>query len=348
MKREKFLNSLKIVMYGVDKGFSDINLVYFDDGWARSFSDRMYISCPVGSSFKCQVDSKILYGVLSKMSDSNVRIRFKEGKLIVEGRKSKLKLSTLQGMEIPQRFKDLIDEESFVDLPKDFLDGLRLCHTSAATGGHGFGILNGVHVKGFDIFACDNFRMSRYRMEQKIEGCFTLPFKSAQDLLKSNLNIKQFFLEDKWVHFLDPEDRILLSSVTSIGDYPVENLIGFVDKREWSSTLIEFPESLSKVIDRAKVLSSEMSGNIPFILLKLNTDNIEVIGEREFGEYYEKIDCELKVKENISFKASPDFLKDILKITSTIQISKDVKALLFSTNNFKHLVLTIVKRKDLL
>ncbi len=93
MNRKKFLSSLKIVLRGAEKSsFLNNSLVYFDDGKLSSFSDSMYISCPVGSTFTCQVEMKTLFDVLSKMTDRNIRIRFKKNYLLVEGEKAKLKL----------------------------------------------------------------------------------------------------------------------------------------------------------------------------------------------------------------------------------------------------------------
>jgi hypothetical protein len=342
MNREKFLDSLKVVMYGAESSFSNLNLVYFDDGWMRSFNNRMYISCPVGSSFSCQVDVKILDKVLSKMNDKNIRIRFKDEALFVEGKKSKLKLKALQGEEIPERFKEL-PEEDFSSLPKDFLKGLKLSHTSAAANDPAFGVLNGVCIKGDKIFACDNFRISEYQMEEKIEKSFVIPLKSAIDLLRSNLEMTKFLVEDNWVHFLDPEEKIILSSILLSGEYPIEKIQKVLNKKEWTDNVITLPEELSDSIGRANVLSSETLDNLPFITLKMNEGEMEITGEREFGEYYEKLDWKgFTSKKGVSIKASPDFLKEILKVTNKFRMTKDNSALLFSTDNFKHLVLSIV------
>lgn len=343
MNRKKFLSSLKIVLRGAEKSsFLNNSLVYFDDGKLSSFSDSMYISCPVGSTFTCQVEMKTLFDVLSKMTDRNIRIRFKKNYLLVEGEKAKLKLKTLEGMEIPQKLKNLGKEE-FSDLPDDFLNGLAISRTSAAS--NDSSVLNGIYVSKREILSCDNFRISHYVMKDEVETSFIIPFKSATHLLKSNLNPTKILIDDNWVHFLEPDTEMVLSSILKVGEYPYSKIVEKLNKEDWLHNYIEFPKELSEVIGRAEILSSETTDNLPFIELKIGKDKIEVIGEKEVGKYYEELEG-IEVKKEISFKASPDFLKNILQVTNKFRMNKDGSALLFSTDNFKHLVLTIKEKGD--
>jgi len=341
MKREKFLNSLELVMYGAESSFSDFNLIYFEDGWLRGFNNRMYVSCPVGSSFSCQVDIKILHKILTKMNEKNVRIRFKDGILLVDGRKSKLQLKTLEGEKIPTSFKKL-PKENFLPLPEDFLKGMQLTYTSAAADNLVFGVLSGVCVDGNGIIACDNFRVSHYKMSGDVKPSFVMPSKSVSDLLRSKLSITEYFVDDSWIHFLDVEEGIIISSILLEDEYPVEKILKVLKQKEWKETVITLPTDLSDAVDRASVLSSETTDNIPFITLKMSKEKIEILGDREFATYKEVLSWSgFGDEKDISIKATPSFLKEILKVTSELKISEDNTALLFSTDEFEHLVLTV-------
>ena len=225
---------------------------------------------------------------------------------------------------------------------RNFLSGLNISHTSAASGDPSYGIFNGVNIDGRDILACDNFRISYYIMDSAIKGSFVLPFKSASYLIKSELNPSKIFIEKNWVHFLADKEGIILSSVLLEGEYPVEAVKGKLSAEDWSMDFISLPKKIGKMIDRAKVLSFKLDSNLAFVTIEIKSDKITVTSKREFGEYLEAIDG-IKIKKPISFKASPDFLNAILKITNKFKISEVSDSLLFSTNKFKHLVLTFSK-----
>jgi len=83
---------------------------------------------------------------------------------------------------------------------------------------------------------------------------------------------------------------------------------------------------------------------LDYVTLSRKKNVLLVEGKKSVGEILDKIPWkENQMPEGTKLLVSPPFLKKILSVTGDFSISKNKKAALFQTGNFRHLMVVMVE-----
>ncbi len=349
MKRSEFITAVKSVMSGVEKSGNVLGMDYliFDDLWIRSFRDEISVSYPLTSGLKGAAKAEELFKVVSKMSGEELKVEIIEEKLTIEDGATLLKLSLLRSEQLDlalERIKTLkTDTLEWFYIPKGFIEGLKLCASSAGTD-PSLGYLGGVHFDGARVISTDNYRVSEYIMEEAVPKIFTLPTSLALGFLKIDTQFETIALDRAWLHLTNKEGAIFSARLMS-SDYPIDKISGVFEVLQYSkeTTGYTLPEGLEKVLDRVEILASGVEGELESlsqITLTYTEGYLILQASKDIGEIVDSIPWDKNhPPEGTTMKMSPDFLKSILGVTRTFQLSPTKKAIFFMSPKFRHLMI---------
>lgn len=357
MKKSDLLTAIKAVMIGVEKGSSatGMDFVLFDENWIRSFKDDISVSFPLTTGLRTAVRAEELFKVVSKMKGEELDIKIGEGKLLVKDNKTTLKMNPLQSDNLNHSLERILsvqtDDLDWYQLPKGFIEGLRLCVFSAGTG-PALNTLAGVHFASEKVISTDNFRVSVYGMEEMVPFPFTIPTKSAEGLLKLGIDFDSIAISKAWMHLSDKGGAIFSSRLLS-GEYPADKILGLFTTQKFSSekAAYKLPEGLEESLDRAEVLAGvdDATGftSIVQVSLSYSNGNLIVKAGKEVGEIVDEIPWEKdSVGEGFEMKVQPDFLRKVLRLTREFKISPTKKSILFSSEKFQHIMVAHISGKE--
>jgi hypothetical protein len=361
MQREELIHALKSVLPGVSKEPGAYDTFLFDDTYIRTWNDRVSISFPLESGVQCCVKAKELFQIVNKMKGDIVKVNLRTGKpidgkddpdhtvsgtLIVKDEKTTLKMAVLQDASIREHLADLMDDLrdiTWLKCPESFRNGLSLCSLSVDRDPHS--VINGLALQGNLMLTCDNFRVSRFELEDSLfEDCILIPAKVLPDLQSyldqnENIEIGRF---GSWLHF-KAASGVIFSCCLSGEVFPwmeTEDIILGYDRE--GATEYEFPAELEESLDRAEILAEEL-GLVKYVQVYKRGQRLIVKGEREIGEVIDYASPNAKtVPDGLHLRVSAKFLKDILTITHKFWYNtKGNRSLvLFDTGSFSHLVST--------
>jgi len=343
MRVEDLLRGIKCVIPGVDQSSAlaeGADLVTFEDKWIRSYDGTLSISYPLDTGLVCNVSGQPLYRLLTKLGVGNVRLSVDGNQFILRGQNKRLRLQ-IQERELEDSIFDLGSVE-FQALPEDFAKGIGLCAFSISKDPV-LGILTGMNIAGDTLLSSDNYRISRYRMKEKIEGVAIVPIECVAYLMRMERLSHVAVAAPHWIHFKN-EDGTVISSVLIGGEYKEEEILRILGVEKAGS--YAFPDGLMEAILRAEVLSGEDSLRKPFISMKREGDQLIVVGEQEaVGEYEERMEWESDFPEGYSLQMNPDFLGRILKVTKNFSLDKNRKFIIFNSEEgaFEHLEMARVE-----
>jgi len=356
MKRETLLKAIEYILPGVDKPGSPLGMDFllFDKGWLRSFNDAVSVSFFAESpkSIQCAVKVLEFYKVLSKMEEEDVKISLEDKKLIIKSSKTTLRMVLMEEKQL-DLFKERIislntEELKWKKIPKGLMEGLDLC-SSGTTENIVLGVMASIFFSKNQIYSTDSHRISIYTMEGEISSDFLLPVEVTKGVIKYGMDSQFISITDSWIHFKN-SSNLIISTRRGMGEYPVDKI-----EKVFSSNFLEkkpktyqFPKELESSLDRVDALAGvgeDMDvGASPMISLKREGNFLIVRGEKNVGDVEDKIEWKDKtLPEKIEIKASPDFLKKVLKITQEFQISSEKNSILFNAPNFRYVMVAMIK-----
>ena len=354
MKKTELLSAIRSVMPGIDKSSAiGSDFLLLDENWIRSFKEDIIVSFPLETGIRTAVRAEELYKILSKMKDEDLEVILTvDGKLSIHGGKTTIKMNPLQKEQITNSLEKAwavqTDELEWFYLPKGFAEGLELCISSAGTG-PALGVLAGVHFSGTDVISTDNFRVSVYSMDEEVPKNFTIPSKSAENLLKLGANFETISLTKAWIHFSDKVGTIFSARVLS-GEYPNKKITGLFDtmKFDMNELPFTFPEGLDAPLERAKILAGAGDTgsweSLTQISLSYSDGFLNVQASKEVGEINDQVEWKAgNIEEGIILKVQPDFFKKVLGITRDFRLSPTKKSILFSTPKFRHIMVATLR-----
>lgn len=304
----------------------------FKDGQVATYNDEIAVNHPMDIGLVGAVQSKELLALLSKIRDEEINVKEKNGELIITGQKFKSGIRLEEEINLPLDF--LNAEIEFKDLPEGFSEGAHLCIFSAAAENVS-PVLSNIHVKKDFIESCDNFRLTRCKMEVEMEDELLISSVGVQHLVNYDLN--QYGLSEGWIHFKDRKNGLVFSCRTFEEQYP--NLDNFLTAKGMP---IRLPDGLNDVLDRSGIFSTETDGARNLVSVTIGDNWCKVRGENEHGWFEEKIRVKTKEKTFI-FMVSPKILQDILKRSNKATLSDTV--LKFRAQKFDHVVSLIKPKK---
>ncbi len=291
-----------------------------------TFNDEISISCKLPDiNLTGAIKAEELYKFLSKVKTEEIELTMEENEIRIRSGKAKIGLVIESEIKLP--LSELGEIKKWEKLPEDFmktLETVRFCCARSMSNSK----LTCLHIRNDGIMeSCDNYRAIRFQMKSKLSFSFLLPSSSANILL--NYPVMLTTISPGWVHFAT-KDKSLIFSCRVYSDtyedldrnFQIENTTSFT-----------FPKESLEILERAQIFSK---GDI-FIDQQVE---ISVEGKRLFfrvkrsGAWFEEW---VKIPETDPFSTlvHPQFLQDILKLTSTCEILPG-KMMKFTGENWEH------------
>ena len=255
VNREEFLHQLEMVQPGLSTRdmMEHGNCFIFQDNKVITFNDEIHCSANIKeTSINGAVQAKPLLELLRKMTEELIEIDFTDSEVRITGqggnRKAGIRLEKevslqLEGMETPDKWKDL---------PENFNEAISIVYQSAGRDSNKFQ-LTCVHIHPRWIEATDNFQVHRFKIKMGIDE----PLLVSKDSIKhvSPLGVTKFGLTDAWIHFKAPSG-LTISCRRYSEDYP--DTTPFFD---FSGDKMSLPKGLKDAAEKAEIFSSENSDN---------------------------------------------------------------------------------------
>ncbi|MCJ7747882.1 MAG: hypothetical protein MUP27_09065 [Desulfobacterales bacterium] len=331
IKKTEFLEALTKVRPGLSEKslIEQTDHFIFDKDYIRTYNDEVAISYPFQTGFFLAVKADGFYQFISKVSQEEFTLDEKDGSLSISAGKAKAVMVAMQEVKCPTV---MIRARRWYPLPKNFSDAIRFCSFSADKNLLSKE-LSCLWIKDQYVISSDNFRVTKYEMDSKIQTEFLLIASCAQGLAKCKPI--SYVAEDAWIHFKN-EIGLIFSVRVVEGQYPEEVWGLFTMKGD----LILIPEGLSESVDRAKVFSGEAVGSSDLIQLRVDSKAGKLFcrGEGSLGWFEEEFKVEYK-KKDFEVKVSPEHLIEILAHVKEMQVSND--KLYFGGPNFEHIIALI-------
>ncbi len=350
MKRSELLQAVKSTIIGIDKSGSPtgMDFIIFDENWVRGFNDELSISYPIITGIKGAVKAYELLKVLEKMEGENLRVSKEEdGKLLIKNAKTTLKMTQMEEDQLIQLQKQIIslntDKIEWKPLPGGFMSGLKICLFAAGVAPE-LGVLAGVSFSDNRILSTDNQRITIFTMEGDISEPFILPTAVVNGLRQFSEEFSGIDVTEAWIHFKGIDGGVV-SVRKLLGEYPVEKIIDLFESnfpKDKKGKVYTLPDGVERAIDRAEVLASSDNGGVDqlIITLKRMDKHLIVGGTKDAGEIEDKVLWEegSNFPEDLEIKVSPIFLRKIISITKTFQLSPNSTTILFDGKSFKHMM----------
>lgn len=304
----------------------------FKNGYAATYNDEIAVSHPLDIGVEGAIQNKEILALLGKVKDEELTLEQNQGELMITGNKFKSGIRMEKDISLPLDFLEV--EVDYKNLPDGFIEGANLCVFSAAQESVS-PVLSNIHAKSNFIESCDNFRLTRFKLDEEIEDELLISAKGVRHL--TNYNLNQYGITEGWIHFKDKKNGLTFSCRTFEEDFP--KLDNFLAAK---GTPIRLPDDLNDVLDRSGIFSSESEGRGDLVTINIGNNWCVVRGENNHGWFEEKIRVKTKDTKFI-FMVSPKILKDILKITKKATLTESV--LKFRSRNFDHVVSLIQKEK---
>lgn len=316
--REELLNVLNMVKPGlagkeiVEQSTSFI----FQDKQVFTYNDEIAVSHPINVELRGAVKAKELHALLSKSTEKEIELETTDTELRLKGKRSKAGIAL--EVELKDALKEALaqtnKEHKWHYLPKKFLEALRFCLFSVSRDFTNPS-LTCLHVKLDWIESCDNFRLTRYSLEQNeetFEGPWLLPAFAAEHL--SKYKPIEFALTKGWAFFRNADKVIFSCRIPEKNEFPDLNP-HIKEKGE----KVEIPKGVEEMLEKAGIFTDEDSYDI-HVLVELKNNWLVVKGKNAVGWFEEKIRARYKGKP-IQFEVNPKFLQEILKHLNEAEVS---------------------------
>jgi len=341
INRKGMIEAMKNVLPAVDKKeFSTgEDSFVFDEDWIRGYNGFLSVSYPFSTGIKAVVRADELFRILNKMRGDSIFLSSEEGSIQIKSGTTSLKMNVIEdAADIRRSLGSLkINKIKWEDIPKDFMDGVRLCSYSMGVNPT-MPFLMGLRVEGDEILSSDDLRVSLFKTEGSVKKGFSLPRDSVVSLLKLGIEPIGIFSGRSWVHFKTENGAIYSSRVLKerFPDDRVRELLP-EDPKELGKEYT-FPDGLEECIDRAGIFCQEdEDSDIAYISLYVEGKGLVVHGSTPIGEVYDVVPYdEIPMIEKKVLKVAPEFLKRVLRITRKFRMTET--SIFFQTNNFQHLV----------
>ena len=298
-----------------------------------AFNDHICIIHKFPTDFICSAPAEEFYKILEKLPGDEIDITFKHNKLTMKSDGTRGGVSTQAGDELLKKIDILINKEKrWIDIPKDFMEGLGLCSFSASKD-MGNPVLTGIYIDDDVVMSSDNLRMSQYFLKSGTKRKFLIPSATVSELL--NFAVARYAVENdgNWAFFEMKDKTIFCAQLLTGVKYP--SLEPYFD---FEGVKFTFPESIKEAVEAALVVAPGDTDAERLIDIEIGDGVIVCRGENDLAwlEKEFKADINLQNKKTLKFSINPFFLLKIL--THTYKAMYSETKILFIAKNFYHLI----------
>jgi len=341
--RKELLEIAQRLIPGTNEGsyLEGIETIVFKKNIIHSYNDNISISIIKETNLEGAVNAKDFYKLLQKLQAEEIEIVQQEKNWKIKSGSTEIILNLKEDLITDYIDSIGIDNVKFMDLPDNFIEGLKLCKIPGNSS-----YLRGVFVQDNNMISSDEIRLSFYTLSKKMQT-FWIDDSFIFELLKINENIIKYGICENWVHFKTENDMIFSCKRNEDEQYPVDKLLQYkkIFIKQDTDEENELPEGFDMVLDRVGVLYTDIEG-FQSIDFHIEKDKIILIGENVNGKIKDKIKFKKAFKQeiNLKFKQDFNFMKEAIKKCSLFYIRNDndiIDIVFYDNNNFVHIVRTI-------
>ena len=291
------------------------NSFAFLDGKVITYNDRISITHPVpGLDIVGAIPSEELYKLLQKIKQSEIDIEIQKNEICLKFGKGSANLILQEKIKIP-----LIEiEGEWRKLPDDFNHLIKFAMASCSKDMSN-PRLTCVNVCSSGVIqATDSYKITYCKLKKEIPvETFLISALSVKDVVK--INPTHVIRDDKWVHFVNEKETVISCR---LGEFEEE----YPDLKthiKIKGVQIEFPNSISELIDRAWVFAKRDNQLDEEITIKIENKRMIISSKSETGKFSEKVFINYEGTP-IEFLISPYLLIDIFKDTNRCELNENV------------------------
>lgn len=329
MDRKKLLEVLKKVKPGIaDKAIVESMMYfYFSGKEVVTYNDKISVLHPLKTDFQLFVQAEKLYKIVSLAKATTLKMTEKENSLNIRTSTINVDLTTILDEEITERINLISKSISGVKwkkLPSNFLESASMC-AFAASKLDAEQIMSCLYFNEKECMATDNDRFAIAPIEGKIDTMF---FKASQITNLRDINPDKYVVTKAWVHFKNEEGCIF--SIRRIeGTFPEE----LKDAFDFDGTTVTLSENILEGTDLASIFVDSMEPTITIRITK-GMCIVSVTSDGGGSKHRSKVDYD---GTDIVFTLNPEFLKEMLKHSTTIVIDDDRSRAKLSAGDFSML-----------
>ena len=280
----------------------------FKDGMLGTFNEETACRRPSLLNFTCAVAAVPMIQLLTQMKESEIDVEMNGSNLIVKGKNKEAGIKLDKTIESP--IESVEDPGKFKKLHPEFLQAIGKVHQSASEDTSQFN-LTCLNIAPEWIEACDNWRLTRYKIETGFDSSLLVKEKSIKHIV--GLGPTKFSVTSSFVHFKRP-DGLVISCRKYIEDYP--DLTDFLKTK---GTKWMIPKGLKDAAEKGKIFTGE-NQNANHLKVTLSPGKVIIKAEGENGYYKEGKKLEYK-GERLIFKISPKMLIELVDEHNEVLLS---------------------------
>lgn len=283
----------------------------FQNGLVLTFNDEIACRVPIGGSLKGAVAANLLFTILSKIPDDDLRVTEHNGELEFRGKRKKF--GVVRDSEIFLPVDRVETPKKWNPLSEDLAQSVKLVQHCVGKDESKF-LLTCVHLHPDYIEACDNHQVMRCQSKTG----FTKPILVRGSSLKHiiSLQLDEVSITDNWLHFRNKQTELIFSTRKYEEEYPdLEKLL------KVKGHPITLPRSIGEVCDRAEIFSTDQGVKDPLVEVSLSDGVIRLTGRGGAGWYKEA----KKAAYNgppLLFSIAPQLLKYISETGTDFLVSE--------------------------
>jgi hypothetical protein len=340
IEKNKLLDILNIFKYILVNNSicEEYKCIYFSGKNIIMSNDKVIISYPFETEFKCYVYLEKILKFLEKIEDKIINLNIKNNFFILKSKKNKLEIKILEStFDIKIR-----EPKKWSKVSSDFILGLKMISLSISEDinfTHDY--INILHFKKDQIISTDNKRIGKYKLESSFDTTFCLSHYIGDLLLKIG-NIKEYYLKEQFI-FFKTENNIILKCILNSSKIPdFENFLSIPKK----NIKIEFNKEICKAFDLCNIFNSDLHSNDKKVYLNIKDDKLICYTETNLGKVESKIDLNKEYKKEILFIIHPDFLLDLIKKEKFIfYYSEELGRIYYQDEKYNFVTMTIEEEK---
>ena len=233
-------------------------------------------------------------------------------------------------------------ESDWDDIPSGFPEALSLCRSSCSDD-DALHVLTGVYVNGSDVWSCDRFRISRFRMEDSAQCKMKaiIPIGVISEIDKHDSALEAVCMVGDSIAFKLYDGKMIIAGGLILGVYPdlSSKLVSVKDKSE-----VEFPGDFSGALKLHNVMLKDVPESDRRTAVIFTDVGVELYSESSgTGKAIRKVFFDVPKEMNgVSFHCNPTHFAKVVKHHKTMVYSPNDHVMVFIGDKFTHQIKTTI------
>lgn len=308
-------------------GISGFNeYVFFDDNHIFAYNEDVKISIPFKCGFSAGLPSSEFFKFLNKVNTDEIDFIKNEDSINIKS--GRVKAVFKDNISLLERMEDMPKcPEEYNRLPSNFMKGIEL--TLYTVSNKEDSITSMISIIEDQITSTDNYRMSKYIMDNTMNIDILIPGKKAKELIKFEPSF--FTVEDNYIHFVTDDD-IIISFLLGEGNLPDVN--EYINNETGDRILL--PENIDNMIDITSIMTDDVMEIDKKIEITIDNGKILCKANNDIG--FIESENEIDIAGSFKFDVNPMFFATVLKNTKEMILNQENNFIIFYYDNYRYLM----------